>query len=94
MSNFYVMWINDEDADPNTFGGGVAFEANNERYAIDEAKSLTEQGYPCYVENEYGDEIWYPPDEEDEDEQSRAQEIAKIRKFTVEGRTKPESQRH
>jgi len=59
------LFMNDEstfnEADLQYFeNGGTAFETDNEQYAIGEAKSLTEQGHPCYVENEYGDEVWYP----------------------------------
>jgi len=57
---FYVLYMDNDDADETSFGGGIAYESEDEQDAIDEAISNTDAGIPCYIEDEYGDEIWNP----------------------------------
>jgi len=58
------LWVDEKDIDDNTVGGGEAFQADDEQQAIRWAKELTESGRRCYVENSFGDEVWYPDYEE------------------------------
>ena len=58
------LWIDEKDVDDTTIGGGEAFRTDNEQEAIEWAKELTKSGRRCYVENDWGDEVWYPADNE------------------------------
>jgi len=57
------LWIDEDDVDDTTIGGGEAFRTDDEQDAIERAKRLTKSGHRCYVENNFGNEVWYPDDE-------------------------------
>lgn len=64
---YNVMWLNEEDCDPNIFGGGVAYTTSDKDEAIEVAKRCTANGHPCfveyYVEGLY-ETVWHPEEDE------------------------------